>query len=280
MKKVLLLLMLAITSISTTGCFDRVVPGEAGIMVYNWGNDKGLDIEPLAVGGVWYNPFSQSVYKFPVTQQNYTWDIYGGDDESFIVNSTEGAQLGFDVAVALRFEEEQVPALFARFRRSPTEIINNHVRPLIERQFTERASVMTATDIVGPKKSDLIRAAQDSVKLELQTDGILIDFITITGEIRVDETVQTSINAVLAAAQAGIEARNNIVRANAEATQRIESARGDSASLVISAQGQAEANRLIAQSLTPTLLEYHQVNQWNGQLPEVTGGAVPFINVR
>jgi hypothetical protein len=36
---------------------------------------------------------------------------------------------------------------------------------------------------------------------------------------------------------------------------------------------------LLNASLTPMLIQYEALQKWNGTLPEVTTGAVPFINV-
>jgi regulator of protease activity HflC (stomatin/prohibitin superfamily) len=45
------------------------------------------------------------------------------------------------------------------------------------------------------------------------------------------------------------------------------------------AQGQAKSNKLIRESLAGDLLQFEALKRWNGVLPTVTGGAVPFINV-
>jgi len=45
------------------------------------------------------------------------------------------------------------------------------------------------------------------------------------------------------------------------------------------AKGQAESNRLIRESLTKDLIQFEALKKWNGILPQVTGGAVPFIDL-
>ena len=45
------------------------------------------------------------------------------------------------------------------------------------------------------------------------------------------------------------------------------------------AEGQAKANRLIRESLAADLLQFEALKKWNGVLPTVTGGAVPFVSV-
>ena len=99
------------------------------------------------------------------------------------------------------------------------------------------------------------------------------------GKIRTDPTVENSINAVLTASQKAIEAQNKVVQATAEANQEIATAKGDSASSVIRAEGQAHANQLLQASLTAGVLQSKALDKWNGTLPQVTSGAVPFINI-
>ena len=45
------------------------------------------------------------------------------------------------------------------------------------------------------------------------------------------------------------------------------------------AQGQAKANEALSRSITPILVQYKGLEKWNGILPQVSGGVVPFIDV-
>ena len=56
-------------------------------------------------------------------------------------------------------------------------------------------------------------------------------------------------------------------------------ARGAAESIPRVAQAKAEANKILTESLTPPLLEYEALQRWDGILPKVTGGTVPFINL-
>ena len=60
---------------------------------------------------------------------------------------------------------------------------------------------------------------------------------------------------------AEIAAQEAIIKANAEAE-----------TLRIAAEAEAEANREIAASLTPELIEKIKYEKWSGVLPQVTGG--------
>ena len=45
------------------------------------------------------------------------------------------------------------------------------------------------------------------------------------------------------------------------------------------ATGQAQSNKLIRESLTADLIQFEALKKWNGVLPTVTGGAIPFIKL-
>ena len=56
-------------------------------------------------------------------------------------------------------------------------------------------------------------------------------------------------------------------------------AKGEAESILVVAQEQAKANEVLAHSLTPILVSYKSIERWNGVLPQVSGGAVPFIEL-
>lgn len=65
----------------------------------------------------------------------------------------------------------------------------------------------------------------------------------------------------------------------AEATNSGDSikAAGRAKAIMAEAEAQARANQLLAQSLTPALVPSQMVSKWNGQMPQVSGGATPMI---
>jgi regulator of protease activity HflC (stomatin/prohibitin superfamily) len=48
---------------------------------------------------------------------------------------------------------------------------------------------------------------------------------------------------------------------------------------VVDAEGQAKANSILNASLTPTLVQWQEIQKWDGKLPQVTGGASPFVSL-
>ena len=64
-----------------------------------------------------------------------------------------------------------------------------------------------------------------------------------------------------------------------EAQQKIATAKGEAESVNLAAQGQAKANEALSRSIGPILVQSKGVEKWNGILPQVSGGAVPTIDL-
>ena len=63
------------------------------------------------------------------------------------------------------------------------------------------------------------------------------------------------------------------------AEQKKIQAEGDAEATRIKAQAEADANREVAASLTPELIEKLKYEQWDGELPQVQGGSTPIVNL-
>lgn len=281
MKRINGYIATAFVAIAMIGC-TKVEPGYVGIVVNNYGSQRGVSDFPLKTGRVWFNPFSEDVYKFPTFMQNVVWSASQhegtANDESITFNSIEGATINADISVSYQFKADKVPDIFVKFRKDADDITNVYVRSQVRDAFSRRAGSMKVTDIFGIQK----RGLEDSVKADLNAAygpiGFQFDNVSIIGALRVDKQVESSINAVLTASQKAIEAENKVKQAQAEAQQAVATARGDSASAVIAASGNSQANAILMRSLTPELIQYQTVQKWNGVMPTVTGGQ-PLISL-
>ena len=68
------------------------------------------------------------------------------------------------------------------------------------------------------------------------------------------------------------------VRAQAARTFSIKAA-GRAKAILTEASAQARANELLSKSITGTLVQYEMAKRWNGQMPQVTGSAMPMITL-
>lgn len=313
MKKVIVLVIVAIVFVVGSGfaiaSCTKVEPGYVGIRVNMYGNQRGVEDFPIRTGRVWHNPVTEDVYVFPTYLQTITWtrDINEGSpiDESISFNSIEGASINADVSLSYRVIGEKVPQLFVEFRQPINVITKGYMRSQIRDTFARKASKMRAIDIFGTSRSTLLNEVKSDLNKRLGPRGFEFDTVAFVGELRADQRVTNSINAVIEATQKAIEAENKVRQTKAEADQRVAKQRGESDSRVVEAEArvqvakqavleaqqeaeatltraraQAEANETINRSITPQLIRYRSIDQWNGKLPQVTGsGGIPLIDI-
>ncbi|HVZ34300.1 MAG TPA: hypothetical protein VG963_17855, partial [Polyangiaceae bacterium] len=110
-------------------------------------------------------------------------------------------------------------------------------------------------------------------------DGIGVDQLTFAASLRMPESVEQAINRTIEQNQAAIAAQNRVAQVEAEAKQKVAQATGEAEAVLTRARAEAEANRLLTQSLSPQLMEYKRLEKWDGKLPQVTGNAVPMIQL-
>lgn len=264
------------------GC-SKVEPGYVGIKVNQYGSQKGVQDFPIQTGRVWYNPFTEDIYKFPTFVQNVVWDKdvtkQDPSDNSITFNSIEGAVINADLALAYSFIADKVPHIFIEFRQEPEIITHGWMKNEINNSFNRIASKMKATDIFGEKKQQLLDEVKADLDVKLLTKGMKIELVSFHGALRVEASVQNSINAVLSASQRAIEAENKIKQSQAEAQQAKAKAEGEAFAITAKAQAQADANNLVSKSITPELINWMAIEKWDGKLPQVTSGALPFIGI-
>ena len=74
------------------------------------------------------------------------------------------------------------------------------------------------------------------------------------------------------------EAKRAKIQAEAEAEKKLIEARANAEAVTIAAEAEANANKQIAASLTPELIEKIKYERWNGEVPKVSGGT-PIVDV-
>lgn len=276
-------LIVLISLVAGIDACTKVEPGYVGIKVNNWGSQRGVQDYPLKTGMVFYNPATEDMYDFPTFMVTRTWtqDVNEGNpiDESITFNSIEGTQVNADVAITYFFQADKVPEIFVKFRAKPDVLTDGYIHNRVRDFLNREASNMKVVDIFGQGKQKILNNVKRDLEGELGPIGIHFDSVSFTSALRVDQSVHDAINRVIQAAQDALAAQNKVVEAKAEADQVIATAQGAAQATLINARAQADANQLLNASLTPTLVQWQAIQKWNGNMPNVTGGAMPFIDV-
>jgi len=80
-----------------------------------------------------------------------------------------------------------------------------------------------------------------------------------------------------------LQKRSELEQVIADSIKSITQANTDASVALITAQAQAKANQIIARSLTPTLVQYEQIQKWNGVLPSTnvsSGNSGLLLNIK
>ena len=286
-------LLIIILPFLCTGC-SKVEAGYVGVKVYLLGGSKGVDSEVLGVGRYWIG-WNEDLYKFPTFQQTVVWTAShtegSANDDSFTFQTKEGLSVNADVSLSYTINPDKVSALFQRYRKGVDEITNIYLRNVVRDALVQAASTRGVESIYGEGKSDLIESVKQSVSAKMKDVGIVIDYVSFVGDLRLPPNVINSINSKIEATQraqqrenelreARAEAEKKVAAAEGEAKARIANAEGEAKAIAIRAEAQARANKMLSESLTDNLIRYKSTERWDGKMPQVSSGATPFVNIK
>jgi prohibitin 2 len=174
------------------------------------------------------------------------------------------------IVVNYRVDEARASDLLSTVGTSYANII---IAPAIQEVLKATTSQYSAEELVTKRETVAVGIKEGLEKKLVKYDLIVTD-ISITN-FEFEKAFNESIEAKQVAAQQAIKAENDLRRIEIEAKQKI-----------AEAGAEAEALRLKKQEITPDLVLLKQievqekaVDKWDGKLPNVTGGTIPFINV-
>ncbi|WP_052184895.1 prohibitin family protein [Methylotenera sp. N17] len=146
--------------------------------------------------------------------------------------------------------------------------------PAVQEAFKATTAKYTAEELIS-KRPEVRDQISQFMKDRLLRHGIAIDEFSIVN-FRFSESFNQAIEGKTTADQLKLKAERDLERIKVEAEQKIASAKAE-----------AESLRLQKQEITPDLLKLREIEnqrlaleKWNGQLPQVTGGSVPLINIK
>jgi len=152
---------------------------------------------------------------------------------------------------------------------------------VIDPAFNDFVKEVVPTYPIGeilPKREEIRKRAMTKLGDNLSRYHIIVDDIYFAN-IRFSPEYEGAIEAKQVAQQQVETQKQVLAQREIEAQQKVATAKGEAESILVVAQGQAKANDALSRSISPILVQYKGVERWNGVLPQVSGGAVPFINL-
>lgn len=287
---VMLALILIVGLIGVRICMKRVPAGYVGV-VYNMSG--GVDGEVLTQGWHLVSPTKKvTTYSIGIEQSYLTSDDKGDskEDESFSIPTSDGKTVRVNLEFSYRFDEARVAQTFVTFKGKSGETIKDtFIKPKVIAWTQEVSANYPVTDIFGDKRTAINAELDTYLKEKFDQYGIIIDTVNFT-DISVDNETAAAIQKKVTAQQelelANIEAQTAKIQAEKDkqvaevaAEQAIVEANASAEVVRIEAEAEANANKVIAASLTPELIEKLKYEQWNGEVPKVTTSGGTIIGV-
>jgi regulator of protease activity HflC (stomatin/prohibitin superfamily) len=174
------------------------------------------------------------------------------------------------IALNYHIRPDDAVSVFRDLGNQPGERI---IVPGVHEAVKAVTARFTAEDLVA-KRTEVRDAIIAELRERLGRHGIVVDEFSIVN-FEFSKVFNEAIEAKTTAEQLKLKADRDLARIRVEAEQR-----------VARAQAEAEALRLQREKVTPELLRLREIEnqaraieKWNGILPNVSGGALPFIDV-
>lgn len=272
-------------------CTEKIPAGYVGV-VYNM--NGGIEKDVLRQGWKLVSPTKTvTLYSIALEQSYMTEDSQGDspEDESFEIPTKEGTALDADVAFSYSFDVDKVSETFTRFRgQNGKEILKSFIKPKMQAWIKEITPEFSMIDIVSKQRGVINNTITDRLKERFAPYGIVIDNVALA-DIRPDKDTSKAIKkkiqaqeeletSKVLAEQAKVEANKEKDVATINAEKAKIKAQGEADALKIAAEAEAEANKKVAGSLTPELIEKQKIDKWNGTVPQIQGESSPIIDMR
>ena len=276
--------MSAFAALVLCGC-GYVAPGNVGIKVNNIGEDKGIREKALGVGYHYVGLFSD-LYVFPLTEQNWVWQ----KSETFCFQTCEGLMASADIGITYNINPDKVFDLFKKYRTDIDSILNNFVHNYVRDEINIAASKRHIEDLYGKGKEAFLIEVQSILKERLEPIGINVHRVYLVGSVRFPAQVVDALNRKIEATQRAEQRENELREAQAEAQKHLAQIEGktrahimeanaEAEAMLIKAKADAESKRLMREQITPSMIEYYRVMQWDGKLPTITGSQENQIRI-
>lgn len=239
--------------------FVIVGPGERGV-VLNFG---AVQKDVLGEGLHFRIPIMQKVLKIDVRIQKSQ-----SDAESVSKDLQDTKSI---IAVNYHVAPDKANKVYQNIGTNYKERI---IDPAVQEVVKAITAKYTAVELITQREK--IRGEiKDLLKNRLIVYDVLVDDFSIVN-FRFSHQFEQAIESKQTAEQLALKAQRDLERIKIEAEQK-----------VASAKAEAESLRLQKENVTPQLIKLRQIEasikaieKWDGRLPKITSGAIPFIDMK
>lgn len=272
---------LAIVAISILlSSYSVIAPGYTGVVFNIWTGS----LRTVGQGMILRVPWITKVQSYPTALRTYTMvarsqEGSSPNDDSIDLPTREGQHIRQDISVTYNTSEEKAAQVFKSFRGADIEEIEmTFVRRTIITNAQNAAGQMSLSEIISAKRGELQDAITKSLSTEITKMGFQLDKVNL-GASHLPPAIESQMQQKMAAQQQAQQAEYELQKQQTLAKANVAQAEGDAKSILVRAEAEAKANHLLQASMSETLVKYKSVEKWNGALPQVTGSAMPFIDL-
>ncbi|HEX2997368.1 MAG TPA: SPFH domain-containing protein [Anaerolineales bacterium] len=235
---------------------------------------NGYRAEPLGPGMHLIIPFVESVpseYVYSIARQTYTMSVAPAEgqiqgDDSIRARTKDGQEVYIDASIIYSIDPGKVIQLHINWQK---RYENDVVRPAARNAIRDAVSQFGVEEIVSTKRAEMEEMITETIRAKMeQNDLHLEDFLL--RDIHFSEQYAAAVEQKQIAEQQAQQARLTVEQKKQEAEQArqiaqgradaaVIEARGEAEARIIQAEAEAKANQLLAQSLTPALVQYQYI---------------------
>lgn len=280
----------------TVGC-TRISPGHVGIEVNAAGSNKGVTDQTARTGWFFYNPLNTTVIEYQTAQRLEKWtkDTNEGKpvNEEVSFTNKDSMVINADVAIAFSLDPNKVPDFYVKFLAKDEDDLdvkftNGYLKNQVRNCLNELAGQYDIKQIMGDN-AEFLKRTTTCIQNDVVKYGVNIDQFGLIGAPRPPQTVVDAINLKSQAEQVASQKQIEITQAEADAKKQVAESEGNARSHIAQAEGdaqykmklaqaEAESNKVLSNSITPSLLEWRRlqiqsdaVSKWDGVRPQVEG---------
>jgi regulator of protease activity HflC (stomatin/prohibitin superfamily) len=262
-RTIFILIVLVILFIVSWGTFAIVPAGHRGVVLW-WGS---VEKRVMGEGLNFKVPIAETVIKVDVKVQPHPF-------KEIDASSKEYQNVKMTGMMNFHIDPTYVNDLYQK-------VGLDFADKVIDPAFNDFVKEVVPTYPIGeilPKREEIRKRAMTKLGDNLSRYHIIVDDIYFAN-IRFSPEYEGAIEAKQVAQQQVETQRQVLAQREIEAQQKVASAKGEAESILVVAQGQAKANDALSRSISPILVQYKGIEKWNGILPQVSGGALPLIDL-
>lgn len=216
----------------------QVPAGHAGI-VYTFGGITGQRSDGLQWTAPWQNLHNASV------------QVQGNKFQKLASFSSETQDVFVDATINVRVSPQQIQELYRDVGPNYFDVL---VRPRVLQAFKDETVKYTSV-LIAPNRESIRKTVRERLTKELNAHSISVEDLLVDN-ISFSPKFQDAIEEKQRQSQLALAEKEKVAGERAKADQAIEQARGTAQAILVNAEKQAEANRKLAESITPEYIQY------------------------